>query len=267
MDRTELTIVAAAALMVALGLGWVLRWVYSLLNPPPAPPPKADSEWAEYAKACEAQRDAAQARLAEVEADLGNKLTQAQAELSAAMEGLAAARRATEHLEGRLTTLDATRTSAAVVAAEAPPEPSALPVDEPAAAENETPEPEQVPPSGDAGPLGESTVPRDAAADIASEPTAAEIGETEPDAEATEVGPAEIEADAPDAEDPAPRPDAAGTESGATEATPEDAEGSPEATGTAGPGGKRKRTRRKPAKGGTGTSGHHRGKAKTGEGA
>lgn len=101
MDRTELTIVAAAALLVALAAGWVLRWVYSLLNPPP-PAPKADSEWAEYARTCEAQRDEAQARLAEVERELGNKLTQAQAELSAAMEGLGEARRATQDLEAKL---------------------------------------------------------------------------------------------------------------------------------------------------------------------
>jgi len=102
MDRTELTIVAAAALLVALAAGWVLRWVYSLLNPPPPPAPKADSEWAEYARTCEAQRDEAQARLAEVERELGNKLTQAQAELSAAMEGLGEARRATQDLEAKL---------------------------------------------------------------------------------------------------------------------------------------------------------------------
>lgn len=132
MDRTELTIVAAAALMVALGLGWVLRWIYSLLNPPPAPEPRADSEWAQYAKACEAQRDAAQARLAEVERDMGNKLTQAQAELSAAMEGLAAARRATQDLEARLAPLDTVLAGAPVAA---PPEPPTSPADEQADAD------------------------------------------------------------------------------------------------------------------------------------
>lgn len=105
MDRNDLTLVAAVALMVALALGWVLRWIYSMLNPPPPPPPKADSEWAEYARACEAERDAAQTRLAEVESDLGNKLVQAQAELSAAMDGLGDARRATQELESKLSNI------------------------------------------------------------------------------------------------------------------------------------------------------------------
>lgn len=105
MDRTELTLVAAAALMVAVLLGWSLRWIYDLLNPPAPPPPLDDSEWAEYAKACEAQRDEAQTRLADLETDLTNRLNQAQAELSASMEALGDARRTATELEAELETL------------------------------------------------------------------------------------------------------------------------------------------------------------------
>ena len=156
MDRTELTIVAATALMVALGLGWVLRWIYSMLNPPPPPAPKADSEWAEYARACEAQRDEAQARLAEVEREWSTKLTQAHAELSAAMEGLGAARRATRELEARMADME---TAKSVPYVEAPAAPAGSGADEtpsdgePTAPDGAAAEPEQAidtpPPASD----------------------------------------------------------------------------------------------------------------------
>ncbi len=107
MDRMQLTLVAAAALFVAVVLGWGLRWIYELLNPPAPPKPKEDSEWAEYAKACEAQRDEAYDKLEGVERDLTNRLNQAQAELSASMEALGDARRAAQDLEAKVTALKA----------------------------------------------------------------------------------------------------------------------------------------------------------------
>ena len=105
MDQTQLTIVIAAGLFIAILLGWCLRWIFNLLNPPAPPEPKADSEWAEYAKACEADRDAAQARLAEVERDLGARLNQANAELQAAMDGLGDARRESDAIRAELAAL------------------------------------------------------------------------------------------------------------------------------------------------------------------
>lgn len=93
MDRSQLTLMIASALFLAIALGWALRWIYGFLNPPPPPEPLADSEWAVYAKACEDQRDAATARLEEVERDLNNRLAQTQAELTAAMETLGTMRR------------------------------------------------------------------------------------------------------------------------------------------------------------------------------
>ncbi|MHA3913247.1 hypothetical protein [Halovulum sp. GXIMD14793] len=102
MNQQQLTLTIAAALFAAIVLGWILRWIFDLLNPPPPPEPLADSEWAEYAKACEAERDDAQARLAEVENDLGRRLTQAQAELEAAMDGLGDARREARELQMKL---------------------------------------------------------------------------------------------------------------------------------------------------------------------
>ncbi|MEM8787689.1 MAG: hypothetical protein AAGE76_05470 [Pseudomonadota bacterium] len=102
MDRTGLTLIAATALLVAVVLGWALRWIYGLFNPPPTPEAPADSEWAEYAKACEAERDAAVARLTEVEAQLSGQLSEARAERDAAMDGLGDARRAAEALQQEL---------------------------------------------------------------------------------------------------------------------------------------------------------------------
>lgn len=102
MERTELTFVAAAALLAAVATGWALRWVYEHLNPPPPPEPLADSEWAEYAKSCEAAREAAEARLAEVERELGNRMTQAEAERDAAMDALGEARRQAYEMEKEL---------------------------------------------------------------------------------------------------------------------------------------------------------------------
>ncbi len=107
MDRTNLTLTIAAALFAAILIGWGLRWVYNLLNPPSPPAPVADSEWAEYAKSCEAERDVAQARVEEVERSLSNQLTQAQAELTAAMEGLGDARREAGALRDQLDQLSA----------------------------------------------------------------------------------------------------------------------------------------------------------------
>lgn len=105
MDRTQLTLLVTLALFCAMGVGWILRWGYNVLNPPAPPEPKDDSEWAEYARACEAAKEQAEQRLAEVESELGNKLSQAQAELSAAMDGLGESRRYSQELEGQLAAL------------------------------------------------------------------------------------------------------------------------------------------------------------------
>ncbi|MEM7614137.1 MAG: hypothetical protein AAF245_03770 [Pseudomonadota bacterium] len=113
MNRTELTIAAAAALFAAILVGWGLRWFYGVMNPPPPPEPLDDSEWAQYAKAWEQQRNEAYAKLDEVERDMSNRLTQAQAELDAAMEALGDTRRSAQELEAEVARLrEAQSTSA-----------------------------------------------------------------------------------------------------------------------------------------------------------
>lgn len=108
MDGSSLTLIIGISLFAAVLAGWVLRWIYEMLNPPPPPEPVADSEWAEYAKSCEAERDDARARLEEVERDLENKLVQVNAELTAAMEGLGDARRTAQDLQAELDDVRAT---------------------------------------------------------------------------------------------------------------------------------------------------------------
>ncbi len=98
----SLTAIAALALFLAVILGWVLRWIYELLNPPPPPEPVADSEWAEYARAKEAEAAEVRARAEAAERDLQARLTQSQAELSAAMDALGEARRSVHQLEQEL---------------------------------------------------------------------------------------------------------------------------------------------------------------------
>ncbi|MEO0911624.1 MAG: hypothetical protein AAFY59_01325 [Pseudomonadota bacterium] len=107
MDRSSLTLTIAIALFIAILIGWALRWVYNLLNPPPPPEPIADSEWAEYAKACEAARDETYAKAADMERNLTNQITQMQAELTAAMEGLGDARREARALQEQLDQVNA----------------------------------------------------------------------------------------------------------------------------------------------------------------
>lgn len=102
MDRTELTLIAALALIVAAGVGWALRWGYDLLNPPPPPEPVADSEWAVYAKACEAERDQALAARVEVETAMNNRLKETAAERDAAMESLGGLRQQIAELEAAM---------------------------------------------------------------------------------------------------------------------------------------------------------------------
>ena len=98
MNRIELTLAIAAALMLAVLLGWVLRWLFGRLNAPgPREITRAKQLAAELAAAQEA-RSAAERRLAEVEHAFADQLTQARAELEATLEGLAQARAQAEEI-------------------------------------------------------------------------------------------------------------------------------------------------------------------------
>lgn len=98
MNRTEFVIAIAIILFVAFALGWFANWLVHRLSRVTG----ADlSEMDNMAKAlhdAEETRDQAIAYLQQREAELTNQLTQTEAELRAAMDGLREARQEAEEL-------------------------------------------------------------------------------------------------------------------------------------------------------------------------
>lgn len=73
MDRAELIVVVAGALMAAMTLGWILRWMFGRLN---ARDPAASASLAARLADAEAARAFAEERLAAVQGDLAQALGQ-----------------------------------------------------------------------------------------------------------------------------------------------------------------------------------------------
>lgn len=98
MNRTEFIIAIAIILFVAFALGWFANWLVHRFSRVSS----ADlSEMEEMAKAlhdAEETRDQAISYLQNREAELTNQLSQTEAELRAAMEGLREARHEAEEL-------------------------------------------------------------------------------------------------------------------------------------------------------------------------
>ena len=81
MDRGDLTLAIAAALALAVLLGWVLAWISGRLNARRTGA-GAGRDLAARLETAEAARRQAEARLGEVETDLGARLAEAQADLA-----------------------------------------------------------------------------------------------------------------------------------------------------------------------------------------
>jgi prophage endopeptidase len=95
LDRDELTLAVAGTLFGAVVLGWVLHWLFARI----ARAPGSARETAGLAArlyAAEAAAGTAEQRRAELEADLGQRLADAEAELARTLDELAAARRDAE---------------------------------------------------------------------------------------------------------------------------------------------------------------------------
>lgn len=93
MSRTELIILTSIILFVAFILGWVGSWVFNRMRQATtADLAELDMMASELARA-EDERDQAISYLQQREAELTNTLSQTEAELHAAMEGLGEARR------------------------------------------------------------------------------------------------------------------------------------------------------------------------------
>ncbi|MEM9715232.1 MAG: hypothetical protein AAF826_01815 [Pseudomonadota bacterium] len=102
MGRTEMVIAISVALFLAFFVGWVLRWIYGSLNRINSANLEEVDELANRLHVAEEARDHTVAEYEARERELTAQLAQANAELSAAMEGLGQARRDAEALRQQL---------------------------------------------------------------------------------------------------------------------------------------------------------------------
>ena len=102
MNRTEFIIATAIILFVAFLLGWFANWLVNRFTRVS----KADigelDKMAQSLHDAEEQRDQAMKYLQQREAEMTNTLTQTEAELRAAMDGLRDARREAEELRAHV---------------------------------------------------------------------------------------------------------------------------------------------------------------------
>jgi septal ring factor EnvC (AmiA/AmiB activator) len=98
VNRTEFIITTAIILFVAFAMGWFANWlVHRFTRVSPKDVDELDRMSQELHEA-EETRDQAITYLQQREAELSNQLSQTEAELSAAMEGLREARHEAEEL-------------------------------------------------------------------------------------------------------------------------------------------------------------------------
>ncbi len=98
MNRTEFIIATAATLFVAFLLGWFAHWlVHRFIRVGQEDMGDLD-KMAQSLHEAEETRDQAITYMQQREAELSNQLAQTEAELSAAMDGLRAARQEAEEL-------------------------------------------------------------------------------------------------------------------------------------------------------------------------
>jgi prophage endopeptidase len=98
MDRNELTLAIAGALVGAFLLGWVLRWFFGQMN---AAGPRSVVRTADMAAQLHAAEEAkarAEWRATEAEEEAGRRVAELQAEVTAARAEVAKAEAATEEI-------------------------------------------------------------------------------------------------------------------------------------------------------------------------
>jgi len=98
MNRTELIIATAVVLFVAFLLGWFVHWlIHRFVRVGQGEMTDLD-QLAQHLHEAEDQRDQAVAYFQQREAEMSNQISQTEAELNAAMEGLREARHEAEEL-------------------------------------------------------------------------------------------------------------------------------------------------------------------------
>ncbi len=102
MNRTEFIITTAAILFVAFLLGWFVHWLIHRFTRVNANDVGELDRMSQELHEAEETRDQAITYLQQREAELTNQLTQTEAELRAAMDGLRDARQEAEQLRAQL---------------------------------------------------------------------------------------------------------------------------------------------------------------------
>jgi len=102
MNRTELIIATAIILFVAFGLGWFANWLVNRFTRVTKSEIGELDRMAQALHEAEETRDQAITYLQQREAEITNQLSQTEAELRAAMDGLRDARHEAEELRSRL---------------------------------------------------------------------------------------------------------------------------------------------------------------------
>jgi len=107
MNRTEFVIVTAVILFVAFCVGWFAHWLVHRFTRVSRADMGELERMAQELHEAEETRDQAITYLQQREAELTNQIAQAEAELSAAMEGLRDARHEAEEMRTKLERLQA----------------------------------------------------------------------------------------------------------------------------------------------------------------
>lgn len=107
MNRTEFVIVTAIILLVAFAVGWFAHWLVHRFTRVSRADMGELERMAQELHAAEETRDQAITYLQQREAELTNQLSQTEAELRAAMDGLRDARHEAEELRSRLERMEA----------------------------------------------------------------------------------------------------------------------------------------------------------------
>ena len=107
MNRTEFIVATAVILFVAFALGWFAYWLLHRFTRVSGAEMGELDRMAQELQDAEEMRDQAITYLQQREAELMNQLTQTEAELRAAMDGLRDARHEAEELRGYIERMNA----------------------------------------------------------------------------------------------------------------------------------------------------------------
>ena len=107
MNRLEFIVATSIILFVAFGLGWFSYWILHRFSRIGAADMNEVDRLAQALHEAEESRDQAMIYIEEREAELSNQITQTEAELRAAMDGLRDARHEAEEMRAYIDRLNA----------------------------------------------------------------------------------------------------------------------------------------------------------------